>query len=201
MRVTRVFAFSMVAAISAVTSMVVLAVPAYACSCAGFTEAKYFRHADVVFTGTLIDRQEPPWRPVMSSMDPATLTFEVSWVHKGEAKRLQQVETAMSGASCGLEIEGNGPFLVFANQARNDAMLTASLCGGTRAIADGGPPAFGANYLPGPGGDVPDDSWVNTTFTVAVSSAAAVVLAFAGWVLVRHRRSQTRGQLRPGHSA
>ncbi|MPZ63901.1 MAG: hypothetical protein GEU93_22130 [Propionibacteriales bacterium] len=133
----------------------------------------------------------------MSTMDPATLTFKVRWVHKGEAQRLQQVETAMSGASCGLEIEGDGQFLVFANQTRNGAALTASLCGGTRAIADGGPPAVGASYLPGPGGDIPDNSWAYTSFATVMSSAVAVVLALAGWVLVRRTRSKTGGQLQP----
>lgn len=197
----RVFAVAVVAAIAAVTGAVALAAPAHACSCARASEAEHFQFADVVFTGELIDRQEPPVRPVMSSGDPATMTFEVRWVHKGEAQRLQQVETAMSGASCGLEIEGAGPFLVFANQTRNGATLTASVCEGTRAISDGGPPAFGANYPPAPGGEVPNDSRASTTIATVVSSAAAVVLAGAGWVLVRHKRSQTRYRSEPSEAA
>jgi hypothetical protein len=186
--VIRVYVLSVAAALSAVTGVVLLATPAHACSCARASEAEYFRFADVVFTGTLIDRQEPPWRPVMSSGDPATLTFEVSRVHKGEAQRLQQVETAMSGGSCGLEIEGSGPFLVFADHARGGATLTASLCGGTRAIADGGRPAVGENYPPVPGGEVPDDSSADIKLATVVGSAVAVVLAFAGWL----RRGSTR---------
>lgn len=181
----RVLVLSVVAALSAVAGVVGLATSAYACTCAPASEAEYFRLADVVFTGTLIDRQEPPSRPVMSSGDPATLTFEVSRVHKGEAQRRQQVETAMSGGSCGLEIEGSGPFLVFADHAQDRSTLTASLCGGTRAITDGGRPAYGVNHPPEPGGDVPDNSWADTELAAVVGSAVAVfvavVLALAGW--------------------
>ena len=183
----RVFVLSVVAALSALMSVIGFATPAHACSCAPLNEAKYFRHADVVFTGTLIDRQEPPWQPVMSSGDPATLTFEVSRVYRGEAQRLQEIETAMEGASCGLEIEGSGPFLVFANDAPDGAPLTASLCGGTRAIADGGPPVFGASYPPVPTVEEPDNSWADAKIATVVGSAVAVVLALAGW-LRRERR-------------
>jgi hypothetical protein len=177
----RVFVLSVMAALSAVAGVVVSASPAHACTCARASEAEYFRSADVVFTGTLIDRQEPPWRPVMSSGDPATLTFEVSRVHRGQAQRFQQVETAMSGASCGLEIDGSGPFLVVADHVQDSSTLTASLCGGTRAIADRGPPAFGENYPPEPGGEVPDNSWTDTKLATVMGSVVAVVLALAGW--------------------
>jgi hypothetical protein len=187
----RVFVLSVVAGLSAVTGLVVSAIAAHACSCAPASEAKYFRLADVVFTGTLIDRQEPPSRPEMSSGDPATLTFDVGRVHKGEAQRLQQVETAMWGASCGLEIEGSGPFLVYADHAPDGATLTASLCGGTRAIADGGRSAFGESYPPVPGGEVPDDSRADTKLAMVVGSAVAVVLVLAGWL----RRVSTRRPL------
>jgi hypothetical protein len=178
----RVFVLSVVAALSAVTTVVVLATPAHACSCAMASEAEYFRHADVVFTGALIDRREPPWRPVMSSEDPAILTFEVSRVHRGEARRWQMVETAVLGASCGLEIEGSGPFLVFANHAEDGATLTASLCDGTRPIADGGAPAFGGSHPPEPGRDGPARSWADTGPAAMVTSAVAVVLALVGWL-------------------
>jgi hypothetical protein len=177
----RVVVLSVVTVLWAVAAAVVLSAPAHACSCVGFTDARNLRLADAVFTGTLIDRQEPPWRPVMSSGDPATLTFEVRWVHKGEAQRLQQVETAMSGASCGLEIEGSGPFLVFADHAQNGSTLTASLCGGTRAIADGGPSTFEENYPPEPGGTIPGNSSADRVLATVVVSAVAAVLTLIGW--------------------
>jgi Tissue inhibitor of metalloproteinase len=177
----RLFVLSVVAALSAVTGVVGLAAPAHACSCAVASQAEHFQDADVVFTGRLVDRQEPPWRPVMSSGDPAALTFEVSRVYRGEAERLQVVETAMSGASCGLVIDGQGPFLVFTNHAPDGATLTASLCGGTRAIADGGPPAFGAGHPPVPGVEEPVDSSVGAKYAATVVAAVAVALAIAGW--------------------
>jgi hypothetical protein len=178
----RIFVLSITAALAAACGVVVSATPAHACSCAPASEAEFFRLADVVFTGTLIDRKEPPWRPVRSTTDPATLTFEVSRVHKGEAERLQEVETAMSGASCGLEIEGSGPFLVFANHARDGATQTASLCGGTRAIADGGPSEFGSSHLPESDVEGRASSWADAGLAVMMGSGIAVVLALVGWL-------------------
>jgi hypothetical protein len=57
----------------------------------------------------------------------------VDRVYKGQATSTQVVTTHSSGASCGLEISGPGPFLVFADQEQSG--LTANLCGGTRAGA------------------------------------------------------------------
>ncbi|MPY76920.1 MAG: hypothetical protein GEV04_00190 [Actinophytocola sp.] len=155
------------------------AAPALACSCAPMTDEEYVESADVIFSGKLIDRKEPV--PLTSSMDPATLTFEVSDVYKGQVGRMAQVRTANSGASCGLEIEGEGPFLVFTEFDDNGG-LTASLCGGTRempeqppaALGDGRPPAGSgqaAQYEPT--SDI-DDS--GTPMAVWLTGGAAVAL-------------------------
>lgn len=100
-----------------------------------------------VFVGRLADYAAPPQRAVMSSADPATWTFEVSEVYKGEAARTQEVVSEVSGASCGLEIPHRGEFLVFAElehpmdsptgQYVGDGQLYAGLCGGTRSTGDG----------------------------------------------------------------
>lgn len=128
------------AALIAPLLLIAGATPAFACSCAPMSEQEYYEHADVVFAGRLVDREEPPQRLIMSSMDPATLTFVVSEVYKGEADERQAVGTAQSGASCGLEVSGEGPFLVYATEASDG--LRASLCGGTRALAEGNPAAW-----------------------------------------------------------
>lgn len=108
------------------------AAPALACSCAPMSDREYVASADVIFTGTLLNRDEPEPGPdgLMSSADPATLTFAVSEVYKGQVGPTAQVRTAMSGASCGLEVEGERPFLLFTEFGEDG--LTASLCGGTR---------------------------------------------------------------------
>ena len=49
-------------------------------------------------------------------------TFEVSRVYKDAVGRRQEILTAASGASCGLELSGPGPFLVSVRQASGDEL-------------------------------------------------------------------------------
>lgn len=170
---------------------------AFACSCAGKSEAVHYERADAVFAARLVHREEPS-APVMSSMDPATLTFEVSRVYKGEVTDPQQVTTAQSGASCGLEIAGEGPFLVFAE--RDGAGLTASLCGGTRPLEEGSASAFGSGKAPASMEVLPAVRIVESTPesdgpspTLVLTGAGIVAaLGLAGWVVVRRRRAPVR---------
>lgn len=117
---------------------------ASACSCVGATDAESAVRADAIFAGTLTDTATP--RQADRSTDPVTYTFGVSRVYKGEVATSQPVDSVVSGASCGLELEGAGPFLVFATA--EEASLKANLCGGTRPLGAGAGPALGAGYQP-----------------------------------------------------
>ena len=84
--------------------LLVTARPAAACSCAVMSEAKKAAYADAIFVGTLIDRRiGQPSGAATISTQMAVWTFEVSRVYKGTVSRRQEIATAMSGASCGLE--------------------------------------------------------------------------------------------------
>ncbi len=116
--------------------------PAHACSCMVSSDEEQFARAEAVFRGQLVGYQPPPAQPFMSSGDPAIWTFAVSEVYKGDVAPSQPVISAVSGASCGLEIPHQGEFFVFAS--RRDIMgqatpgpYHASLCGGTRATSAG----------------------------------------------------------------
>jgi hypothetical protein len=130
--------------------------PAAACSCAELTEQQAFDAAEVVFTGDLVEVRTPPRSGVVSSSDPERFIFVVDRVYKGSAGREQSVVTAMEGASCGLEISGRGPFIVFARRDRPEGVadwvddeLSADLCGGTRVLwATGVPAVFGEGAPP-----------------------------------------------------
>jgi hypothetical protein len=116
--------------------------PAFACDCSAPTDANAFEQSDAVFVGQLAGYEPPPARAVMSSTDPATWTFEVSEVYKGEVASIQEVVSEVSGASCGLEIPREGEFLVFAadegfEMAVGDGQYYAGLCGGTRSTSAG----------------------------------------------------------------
>ena len=84
-----------------------------------------------MFTGTVADKEPPPKRPVMSSMDPVTYTFDVERAFKGDPSGTVPVLSAMDGASCGLEgVRVGQRYVVFASAGRGGD-LWASLCGGT----------------------------------------------------------------------
>jgi hypothetical protein len=107
----------------------------------------------------------------------------------------------MSGASCGLELGGPGPFLVFARRPSHDGLakawwggkyqldpgqFVADLCGGSRALADGGEPAFGRPPASSPS---PVGSSSSTTLAVGVGVLAGGIIGFGpGLAILRARR-------------
>ena len=182
--------------------LLVSAAPAAACSCvAGVSDAEQAANADAVFVGKLVDRREPPQRPVMSSSDPAVLTFQVSRVYKGMVGERQEIVTAQSGASCGLELVGEGPFLVFGQldsggfgHAVDPGQYAANLCGGSRAIADGGEPGLGTLSAPqppgGPSGSEPVppvDGPGGSPSTASIALGVLLMAALAGAGLAVYR--------------
>jgi hypothetical protein len=132
-----------------------LATPAGACSCVQGSDSNALAQSDAVFTGRLVDVRRPP--QVHSSLDPATWVFSVDRVYKGAVTKRQEIVTAVSGASCGLETTGQGRLLVFAVGVRKSGVspapargqYAANACGGTRPLANQPvPPGFGRGHLP-----------------------------------------------------
>lgn len=109
--------------------------PASACSCSDGSTEDHVAWADVVFHGTLVevDQTNPGDPDVVSSGDPTLYTFEVARTFAGDAGD-GVVESARSGASCGLEgMKLDQEYVVFAEttQDGDPAGLAANLCGGT----------------------------------------------------------------------
>lgn len=138
---------SLGAALLAAAVVLLPAGAAMACSCAAApSDQALVARSDVVFTGTLVERHEPTVFPgLSSSSDPAVLVFAVDTVHKGSVAERQGVETARSGASCGLELTQGREVLLLAD--RVDGHLVASLCGGSRELTAGKQP-LGAGATP-----------------------------------------------------
>lgn len=116
--------------------------PAGACTCDPPIDEEAIEAADAAFTGSLVDVVASTGADV-SSADPERFVFDVQDVFKGEVTARQTVVTPRGGASCGLEISGPGPYLVF---AFDDSQLTSGaeagelyshLCSGTRPLSDG----------------------------------------------------------------
>lgn len=130
--------------------------PAYACSCIAAKEKKLYKWADVVFKGKVTKKKELHGEMGMSggghSMSPSSVvyTFTPTRSYKGKVAKPQKVTTAGDSAACGVNLDGQGPFLVFANRPEptNTSLaakkpLTISLCGGTREFTKGEVPSFG----------------------------------------------------------
>ncbi|MGQ0632008.1 MAG: hypothetical protein ACT4P1_13300 [Sporichthyaceae bacterium] len=188
---------------------------AQACDCAQPTDAAALDRASHVFTADLDDTVYPEKPPeASSSLDPAIYTFSVDRVFKGDVVEDQRVRSVRDGASCGLELRGDGPFLVFAStreppppgvRSEEEAALPyAGLCNGTRAnkagemltIGSGASPAPPATPEPtetalaaGPGNlenDYEDDMFPD------LSSGVIALLAVGGLVGVGVRRRRSR---------
>lgn len=183
----------------------VSAAPASACSCAPTGTAEQFAAADTVFSGRLTSREVLGGS---SSDDPAVHLFAVDAVQKGSASADQTVVSAASGASCGLELAGNGPFLVFATRD-DDGVLRADLCGGTAELTPGlaaevaglgGPStlptepeaALPAELGRGPLDQATADDGAPRSTTLALGVGAAVLAVLAGALVVRSRRRARR---------
>jgi hypothetical protein len=164
---------------------------AYACSCAESSPADAYADADAVFTGRLVQRSvdHPDW-PTVSSADPARHVFDVEVVLKGTAHHRQAVFSSADGASCGLELDGEGPFVVFAQQVED--RYRADLCGGTTALTPqlhselAALSTSSARLLPG---SSPDTSW--WTAPRIIGGGTLGLAGAIGLVLVVRRHSRT----------
>jgi hypothetical protein len=197
--VRRVWGSLLVGCLLAVAG-VVAAAPASACSCVGGTTQQYFDGADAVFTGTLVPREVThPGAPISSSGDPALHVFTVDAVFKGNVHERQGVVSADAGASCGLELSGPGPFVVFAFHSDDVAadQFTADLCGGTARADAGleaelaalaalhGSPPSSADPLPGAAGAPAPQRTASSVPVAALAGTAAIVLLVTGLLLRR----------------
>jgi hypothetical protein len=175
-----------------------LASPAQACSCAEATTAQHVDDADAVFTGTVLSREvdHPDW-PVMSSDDPALYVFAVDTVYKGDVHAKQGVVSAAEGASCGLDLAGDGPFVVFASSDTSlpDGQYRAGLCNGT-GLADTAVVAELEGLAPAPPAAAPprnrqaglQSPGSGAMPAVLLGGGAAAVVLLAGWVILRRQR-------------
>ena len=108
---------------------------ARACSCTPPpSPADALARAAAVFAGRVTKTEDPATGPIRSSMDPITVTHEISTVWKGASGPSVSVTTARDGASCGFTFAKGEEYLVYASAVR--AGLHVSLCSRTRRLAN-----------------------------------------------------------------
>lgn len=171
----------------------VTAGPAQACSCAGWDDIQAYAGADAVFAATLRNPELPGEQDYER---PRVFDFEVDAVYKGDVVRQQRVVSIGSGSTCGAELDGNGPFLVFATRDRQqfddavpDGELFTGLCNGTRKLADRAV-SFrnAAEPLPGASASLAVNA-DRDLWTAAAVGGGAVVAAALGILVWRRRRA------------
>jgi hypothetical protein len=188
-----------------------VATPASACSCVGQTTQEFFDRADAVFTARLVSREEPA--PMTSSADPALHVFAVDTVFKGTAHEEQAVLSPVSGATCGLELVGEGPFVVFASRSTDlggepfaalaDDQYVAFLCGGTAPLTPAleaeltalSPAPAPSEEPPAPGAAGPADAG-SALPGPAIAAVVALGLVVGSGALVHRRRRSPAGRAR-----
>lgn len=188
--VNRVLARLVVLLLAAPVLAMTTASPASACSCAGDPLTVGVERADAVFTGEVLRREESRGR-LFASSPTASYVVRVERVFKGEVLREQQVVTPASTASCGLALPASGPAL-FLTQLPADGdpgLLSATLCGGTRAGSDV-PSALGTGTAPlAPDPALPAAAPPKSTRTGATAVWYGVVdLVLVGFAIARTGR-------------
>lgn len=126
----RLIRLVLVVLVCSVMQVVVGAGPALACSCAYAQPRIFVDNADEIVAGTLVRIEDPPQRPITSSADPVHYTVAVDRVYQGDVGAEVEFDSAVSGASCGLEgMVVDRRYIVFLDA--HGPSRTASLCGGT----------------------------------------------------------------------
>jgi hypothetical protein len=183
----------MVAAFLALGGAVLAPGPACACSCVATTPAQAFARADAVFVGRVVDRASKdrfPWERT----GVAVWTFEVERIYKGEVQRRQEIVTMDSGASCGLELDGSGPFVIYATHDSSYIdperdQYAAGLCDGSQPLTPAVERSLAAQAPEGPimpASSVEESAegrgGVSTPLMVGLGAIGAVVAAVVGWL-------------------
>ncbi|MCG8915281.1 hypothetical protein L6E12_05680 [Actinokineospora sp. PR83] len=113
---------------------------ASACSCFPDGEGSRYARADHVFTGLVLGKE------TLTGTDPDNTQDDVIryrvlrlQTYKGQPPILVNVDTSISGATCGISLNVWETYLVFASGDASDRVVETGLCSGTRPASQGPP--------------------------------------------------------------
>ncbi|WP_424186833.1 hypothetical protein ACOBQX_03090 [Actinokineospora sp. G85] len=118
----------------------VLVTSASACSCFPGGEGSRYARADHVFTGLVVGKEtitgQDPDSPLDDLFRYRVLRLQT---HKGQPPILVDVDTSVSGATCGITLNVWESYVVFAFGDAADGVVETGSCSGTRPAAQGPP--------------------------------------------------------------
>jgi hypothetical protein len=185
----RVLAITLVASFFLVLS----ALPCWACSCAAQPPKAQANSADVIFTGRVIEAEDP--FQFSGPRVQANLAVEV--LYKGEVGSEALVETFPGGsAACGLEFVEGKRFTVFAfwnERGRLETNICSASTAGTIdparfGLSRGTVVPGGVREPPGAVGTQPDSEPAAPWLPVAAVAGALAILGIGLAVAIRFRR-------------
>jgi hypothetical protein len=185
----RVLGIPLVASVFIVLS----ALPCWACSCAAQTPKAQADNADVIFTGRVIEAEDP--FQFSGPRVQANLAVEV--LYKGEVGSEALVETPLGGsAACGLEFVDGKRFTIFAfwnERGRLETNICSASTAGTIdparfGLSRGAAAPGGIREPPGAVGTQPDAEPAASWLPVAALAGAAAIIGVGIALAIRFRR-------------
>ena len=154
-----------------------------ACSCAVIDTEEAMANASAVFDGAVAATSQPTGGNSAELID---YTIDVTRVYQGSVPARVIVRSAVSGASCGVELTGD--VTVFAQGPVEDLRTTSCSAPATvdrSRLGAGSPPSTASSATPSP---EPPVSTLDTGLLVFGALAGVVVLAGAAIWMVRRTR-------------
>lgn len=163
---------------------------AYACSCVEANAQEKLKTSTAVFTGKVVKKG------VTQIFSPDRLrayTFDVDTAWKGvSAKRMTVMGNDAGSESCGIQLEKDQSYLIFAYQNKMDNKLHTNLCSGNVSVDQAGD----ALKLLGAGKAVSQDdfgevdygrSW--SFYFIIYGGVILMLILVSGWIWRRKKRA------------
>ncbi|SEK73674.1 hypothetical protein [Paenibacillus sp. OK003] len=163
---------------------------AYACSCVEANAQEKLKTSTAVFTGKVVKKGGTQ---IFSPDRVRAYTFEVDTAWKGvSAKRMTVMGNDAGSDSCGIQLEKNQSYLIFAYQNKMDDKLHTNLCSGNLSVDQAGD----ALKLLGAGKAVSQDdfgevdygrSW--SFYFIIYGGVILMLILVSGWIWRRKKRA------------
>lgn len=107
----------------------------FACTCIPLSPEETYEISTAVFAGRVVSI-EAPVEPMLSSLDPLRITFQVWRVWKGPDQSTIMIATARETMSCGYPFKEGGVYLVYAFGSEDE--WSTHLCSRTQPLLGAG---------------------------------------------------------------